>query len=511
MFSRVVLLNRCSASDATLMTVPSWIKLPFAVIVASQFGGREDKVSSFLLTIMEVKGQNCSASSSYCDRLPLGHFNHNMPCGLGTAARSDKRQARLAFGATPALMFQMNWMPEITIAAAWLIFLATYAVVALGKIPVYRIDRAGAALLGGSLMVATGVLSLDEAYRAVDFNTIALLLGMMIVVANLRFFRVITHWIARYVRRPLTLLGMVIFSSGVLSAFLVNDTICLVMTPLVLELVFRLKRNPIPYLLAVATASNIGSVATITGNPQNIIIGSLSRIPYGDFAAALVPVAVVGLVAAFALIALSYRSEFFTGDQFDKIDIPARYHGPLLTKSVVVLVVMVVMFFFGQPVTKLAIVGGAFLLLTRRVRPEKVYIEIDWPLLVMFVGLFVVVGGLEKAVITPDVNAAIAGQHLDNPVTLAGITALLSNLVSNVPAVLLLKSFVPNLQDPQRAWLIVAMAATLAGNFTLVGSVANLIVAQRAKARGVELTFGAYFKVGAPLTVLTIAFGLWLL
>src|SRR6266480_2587485 len=116
------------------------------------------------------------------------------------------------------LMFKMNWIPDLTIAAAWLIFLATYAVVALGKIPVYRIDRAGAALLGGSLMVATGVLSLDEAYRAVDFNTVALLLGMMIVVANLRlsgFFRVITRWIAACVRRPITLLGMIIFSSGV--------------------------------------------------------------------------------------------------------------------------------------------------------------------------------------------------------------------------------------------------------------------------------------------------------
>jgi Na+/H+ antiporter NhaD/arsenite permease-like protein len=412
------------------------------------------------------------------------------------------------------LMFRMNWMPETTIAAAWLIFLATYAVVALGKIPVYRIDRAGAALLGGSLMVATGVLSLEEAYRAVDFNTIVLLLGMMIVVANLRlsgFFRVIAHWIAAYVRRPITLLGMVIFSSGVLSAFLVNDTICLVMTPLVLELVTRLKRNPIPYLLAIATASNIGSVATITGNPQNIIIGSLSRIPYGDFAAALVPVAVIGLMITSVLIALFYRSEFFTRDQFEKVDISARYHGPLLAKSIVVMAVMVVLFFFGQPVAKVAIVGGAFLLLTRRVRPEKVYIEIDWPLLVMFVGLFVVIGGLEKAVITADVSAAIARQHLDNPTILAGVTAVLSNLVSNVPAVLLLKSFVPNLQDPQRAWLVVAMAATLAGNFTLVGSVANLIVAQRARARGVELNFGAYFKVGAPLTVLTIAFGLlWL-
>ena len=249
----------------------------------------------------------------------------------------------------------------------------------------------------------------------------------------------------------------------------------------------------------------------LTGNPQNIIIGSISSIPYGTFATALVPVAVVGLVMSFALIALSYRSEFFAGDHLEKISAPTRYHGPLLIKSIFVLAVMVVLFFFGQPVAKVAIVGGAFLLLTRRVRPEKIYFEIDWPLLVMFVGLFVVVTGLEKVAITPDVSAAIGRQHLDNSVILAGVTAVLSNVVSNVPAVLLLKSFVPNLQGPQRAWLVVAMAATLAGNFTLVGSVANLIVAQRAKARGVEFDFWTYFKVGAPLTVLTIAFALlWL-
>ena len=363
-------------------------------------------------------------------------------------------------------------------------------------------------------MVATGVLSLEEAYRAVDFDTIVLLLGMMIVVANLRlsgFFRVITYWIAAYVRRPMILLGMVILCSGALSAFLVNDTICLVMTPLVLELVTKLKRNPIPYLLATATASNIGSVATITGNPQNIVIGSLSHIPYGAFAAALAPIAVVGLVVCAVLIALFYRSEFFTHDHFEKIDVSTHYHGPLMAKSILVMVVMVVLFFFGQPAAKVAIVGGAYLLLTRRVKPEKVYIEIDWPLLVMFVGLFIVVGGFEKVAITPTVSAWIDGQHLDNIVALASVTAVLSNVVSNVPAVLLLKSIVPNLQDPQRAWLVVAMAATLAGNFTLVGSVANLIVAQRAKARGVELDFWSYFKVGAPLTVLTIAFGLlWL-
>ncbi len=405
-------------------------------------------------------------------------------------------------------------MHELTAIASVAIFVATYIVIAIGKIPVYRIDRAGAALLGGALVVGTGVLSTEEAYRAIDFDTITLLLGMMIVVANLRvsgFFRVVAAWIATYVGHPLVLLVSVVLVSGVLSAFLVNDTICLVMTPLLLDLVASSRRDPIPYLLAIATASNIGSAATITGNPQNIIIGSLSHVPYGVFTASLTPVAAIGLALATLLIAFAYRSEFFTRERLQKIDVPTHYHGPLLVKTILVLAVMVILFFMGQPVAKVAILGGAFLLLTRRVRPEKIYIEIDWPLLIMFIGLFIVVGGLEKAVITADVTASVARLHPDNMAALAGITAVLSNLVSNVPAVLLLKSFVPNLQDPQRAWLVIAMAATFAGNFTLVGSVANLIVAQRAKSRGVEIGFWTYFKVGLPLTILTLLIGvLWL-
>src|SRR5262249_12549829 len=216
-------------------------------------------------------------------------------------------------------------MPDLTLIAAVTIFAATYAFVAVGKVPVYRIDRAGAALLGGSLMVGTGVLTPDEAYRAIDFATITLLLGMMIVVANLRvsgFFRVVTAWIATRVRHPLALLAAVVLASGLLSAFLVNDTICLVMTPLVIELVKRVRRNPIPYLLAIATASNIGSVATITGNPQNIIIGSLSRIPYGSFAATLAPIAAIGLVIVTLLIALCYRAEFFTRERLPTTAMP---------------------------------------------------------------------------------------------------------------------------------------------------------------------------------------------
>jgi Na+/H+ antiporter NhaD/arsenite permease-like protein len=405
-------------------------------------------------------------------------------------------------------------MADLTLIAAVAIFIATYAVVAVGKVPVYRIDRAGAALLGGSLMVGIGVLTPEEAYRAIDFDTITLLLGMMIVVANLRvsgFFRLVTDWIATHVRRPFTLLVAIVLASGTLSAFLVNDTICLVMTPLVLELVTAVKRNPIPYLLAVATASNIGSAATITGNPQNIIIASLSQIPYGIFAGSLAPVAAIGLVMTVLLIALAHRGEFFTSERLEKTAMPTHHHGPLVAKTVIVMMVMIVLFFLGQPAAKVAIVGGAFLLFTRRVRPQKIYIEIDWPLLLMFIGLFVVVAGLEKTVLTPEITAAAGHLRLDNSVVLAGITAVLSNIVSNVPAVLLLKAFVPGLDDPQRAWLVIAMAATFAGNFTLVGSVANLIVAQRAKARGVEIGFWAYFRIGAPLSLLTILVGLLLL
>lgn len=405
-------------------------------------------------------------------------------------------------------------MSDFTITAALAIFAATYVIVALGKIPVYRIDRAGAALLGGSLMVGFGVLSLEEAYRAVDFNTITLLLGMMIVVANLRvsgFFGLVNDWIARRVRHPLGLLVAIVLTSGLLSAFLVNDAICLVMTPLVLDMVGRLKRNAVPYLLAIAMASNIGSVATITGNPQNIIIGSLSGIPYAAFAATLAPMAGFGLIITTVMIALVYRDEILSGELPPTRGRTPRYHGPLLLKTVLVTAVMMTLFFLGQPVAKVAIVGGAFLLLTRRVRPGKIYREIDWPLLVMFVGLFIVVAGLEKTVIEPNLPTLVGNLHLDNNTWLGVVTAVLSNLVSNVPAVIVLKPFVANLGDPQRAWLTVAMAATFAGNFTLVGSVANLIVAQRAKARGVEIDFWSYFVIGAPLTIITIIAGLlWL-
>ncbi|HXC91751.1 MAG TPA: anion transporter [Stellaceae bacterium] len=396
--------------------------------------------------------------------------------------------------------------------AAVLVFGLTYVVIALGKLPGFYLDRAGAALLGAALMVGLGVLPLDRALRAVDFDTIALLLGMMIVVGNLRlsgFFRLVTNWVVTGARHPLLLLAAVTLTSGFFSAFLVNDTICLALTPLVLDLVMRLRREPVPYLLAVAMASNVGSVATITGNPQNIMIGSFSGIPYGSFAAALTPVAGIGLALTFGLIALLHPAEFRTRERLGGAPAPAHAYRPLVVKSALVTLMMMAGFFAGQPPAKVALVAGAVLLVTRAVRSDKIYREIDWPLLLMFAGLFVVVAGFEKALLSPGVVAEIGRQHLDRMPVLAVVTAALSNLVSNVPAVLVLKPFVAALPDPRRAWLVVAMSATLAGNLTILGSVANLIVVQRAARRGVALAFWQYFRVGAPLTVLTILVGLW--
>ncbi len=401
-----------------------------------------------------------------------------------------------------------SWLPRLT---AIVIFTATYLAVAIGRVPGFRIDRAGAAFIGASLMVTFGVLPLKDAYQAVDFDTITLLLGVMIVVGNLRlsgFFRFVGRGIVKRARHPLTLLIAVVMLTGILSAFLVNDAICLAMTPLVLDMVTQTRRNPIPYLLATAMASNIGSTATITGNPQNMIIGSLSHIVYDKFAAALSPIAAIGLILTVLLIALAYPSEFWSRERLTDHLPPTHASKTIMIKSSLISLAMVVAFFVGVVPARAAISAGAVMLLTRRIKYQKIYHEIDWTLLLMFIGLFIVVAGLEKTVLTRRLVASIAQLRLESVPVLCAITAVLSNLVSNVPAVLVLKPFVAPLRDQQHAWLTIAMASTLAGNFTILGSVANLIVVQRARMRQIDIGFWEYFSVGAPLTVMTILLGI---
>jgi Na+/H+ antiporter NhaD/arsenite permease-like protein len=403
---------------------------------------------------------------------------------------------------------------DLTTAAATAIFLFTMGVVAAGRFPGLRVDRTGAAVIGAALMIGVGVLTPQQAYAAVNLDTIALLFGMMIVAANLRlsgFFGLVSAWVVRHVRRPIWLLAAIVAVSGVFSAFFVNDTICLVLTPLVCHVTARLKRNAVPYLLAVAMAANIGSAATITGNPQNMLIGSVSHLSFGAFAAALSPIAAIGLVVTVAVIWVLYRSEFASGARLAEVEEQVRVSPPLLWRSALVAAAMVVFFFLGQPVPKVALLAGAFLLITRRVRPERVYRQIDFSLLVMFAGLFVVVAGIEQTPWLSDLLAVAQRMHLERVPVLSALTAVLSNLVSNVPAVLMLRPFVTHFHDPHRGWLVLAMASTLAGNFTITGSVANLIVVQRARQEGVKVSFREYFRAGAPLTAITIVIGILML
>ena len=398
--------------------------------------------------------------------------------------------------------------------AAAVIFIACYLALAVGRIPGLRIDRAGIALVGAGLMVTSGALSLTDAYKAVDMDTITLLLGMMIIVASLRlsgFFALANAWVAQRARRPLILLCAIVATSGVFSAFLVNDAICLVLAPLVVELTLAMRRNPVPYLLAVAMASNVGSAATITGNPQNIMIGSFSHIPYAAFVGALAPVALVGLAVTVALIAALHRDEFAPASRLDAPRPEIRVNRALVIRTLLATLIVIALFFAGVSPPKAAIIIGGLLLLTRRVKSGRVYAEIDWSLLLMFVGLFIVVAGAERTLLTPGMVAAIGRLHLDQVPVLTAVTAILSNLVSNVPAVLMMKPFVDPLPSHDTAWLTIAMASTLAGNLTVLGSIANLIVVQRAAGSGVQIGLWDYCRVGIPLTLITLAIGaLWL-
>jgi Na+/H+ antiporter NhaD/arsenite permease-like protein len=393
-------------------------------------------------------------------------------------------------------------------------FAGTYLGLALGRLPLFRVDRTGVAIIGGAIVVVTGVLPWDRAVAAVDAHTLVLLFGMMIVAAYLRlsgFFRLVTYAAVRRAHTPVGLLALIIVAAGVLSALFVNDVVCLVMAPIVLDLVRRLRLPPAPYLIALATAANVGSVATLTGNPQNMLVGSFSGISYRAFLLREAPVAVIGLGLVFLVIWLVYRRRLPSALPEAGLDERVAVHHALMIKTIAAVSVMLVAFLAGVPIALVAIGGAAYCLLTRRVNPEKVYREIDWGLLVLFTGLFVVIGGVETSGLAGEILGWASAVGLYRPAVLTVVTATLSNLVSNVPAVLLFKSVIPTFGEPTRAWLLLAMASTLAGNLTILGSVANLIVVEQARGAGIQIGFFEYSKVGVPVTVLTLLVGWGLL
>ncbi len=401
---------------------------------------------------------------------------------------------------------------------ALIIFIITYIFIGLRQIPRMHIDRPAGALVGAVLMIVCGVLTLDQAFAAVDMHTLLLLLGMMIITVYLRaagFFELMADKILSLSKTPLQLLIFVTLSSGLLSALFVNDTICLLYTPIVLEVAVQLGVSPMPYLLALATSSNIGSVMTVTGNPQNMLIGVYSKIPYLSFFGALFPVAVIGLAVSIAVIRFVYRKEMSSDAFSARPEMPGyEVRKGLLVKALLVCAGVLVAFSIGYPYSLVAAAGAVLLLLIGGVKTERILEGVDWTLLLFFAGLFVVmhgveISGLAGAVINRMGDAA-SYSSLGKIAGLSTVSLALSNLVSNVPAVMLLKPLTQSLGDGQYFWLALAMSSTLAGNFTLIGSVANLIVAQQAR-RKVEIGFMEYFRVGALITILTIAIGILVL
>lgn len=403
---------------------------------------------------------------------------------------------------------ELDLSADERLATAATLFVATYVVVALGRLPGLRLDRTGAAVVGAAFMVALQVITPEQAYRLVDMGTLVLLFGMMVIVGHLKlagFFRWAGAAVARHARTPRMLLAGLVGAAGTLSALFVNDTVCLAFTPLVLEVTAALGVRATPFLVALATASNIGSAATLTGNPQNMLIGVASHVSYAAFFRSLVPVALLGLFLDFLVIAAVYRRDL--GRPFPAPVHPrVKVHGFLMAKGLAASVTMLGFFFAGANLSIVALTAGAALLLTRRVKPEKVFLEVNWNLLTLFAGLFVVVGAAREAGVTERVFEVLHAREAHSAGSLTALSAVLSNLVSNVPAVMLFIPLVPQFPDPQRAWRLLAMSSTFAGNLTLVGSIANLIVAEGAR-RVSPLTFREYLKVGVPVTVLTLALG----
>ncbi|MGG6237242.1 anion transporter [Nodosilinea sp. AN01ver1] len=382
-----------------------------------------------------------------------------------------------------------------------LVLAFSYLSLALGYVPGLRMNRATIALVSAAVLVALGRLPLDAAWAAIDADTIVFLLSMMVVNAYLSyagFFQLALVQLLRLTRSPLGLLVLLTLATGALSAVFLNDTLALVSTPLTLQLTRALKLNPVPYLLAIAGATNLGSLATLSGNPQNILVGSFSGIGYLAFAQALLPVALVGLVLQVGLLWWLYP-ELRSLVPCPPPQLPRlRLHRPLLVKTLVVSTLLLAAFVVGLPLAESAFLAAAALLVTRRIKPQRVLAAVDWSLLVLFSGLFVLTEAVQSLQVLDRVAPWVA-----HPAGLLAVTAVLSNLISNVPAVLLIQTLIA--PGDTQGWLLLAAGSTLAGNLTLFGSVANLIMVEGAAAEGYPLTFGQHLRFGLPLTLLTLA------
>jgi Na+/H+ antiporter NhaD/arsenite permease-like protein len=389
-----------------------------------------------------------------------------------------------------------------------IIFLIVYLGMILGGLPFLRLDRTGVALLGAIALISINALTLEQAVASIHLPTMALLFAFMVVSAQMRlggFYDWVTHKLAGLALGPASLLGVLIGVSATLSAVFSNDIVCLAMAPLLVDACRRRGLAPVPYLLALACASNIGSAATLIGNPQNMLIGQTMRLSFdGYFLDAILPVA-LGLAACWVLIARQTRGRWEetasdAAPQAGTIPFDAWQ----TTKGLMIAGALLVAFLVAPwPREHMALIGAGILLMSRQLRSQNMLGLVDWELLVLFMSLFVVNAAFQSTGFTAHAIAWLAslGVRLDQPGSLFATTFVLSNLVSNVPAVMLL---MPVVHHPLGG-VMLALVSTLAGNLLIVGSIANIIVVDAAARRGIVIDWKRHARVGVPVTLMTLA------
>jgi Na+/H+ antiporter NhaD/arsenite permease-like protein len=389
---------------------------------------------------------------------------------------------------------------------ATLIFLLTYTGVAVGRIPGLMLDRTGIALLGAIAMVVFGAVGLNQAVGSIDVPTILLLYALMIVSAQLRlggFYTRIARHMTRWCVYPRRFLLLCMLVSAFLSAILANDIICLAFTPVLAFALLEADLNPVPFLLGLAVSSNIGSAATIIGNPQNMLIGQVGQLAFDDFAIWCAPPALAALAGSYLIIVWIYRHRWRSPVR-PEVQGPAPVWQPFNPwqsfKGVAAAAVLVALFFTSVPRELSAIAIAGLLLCSRKMKSRNIIELIDWHLLTLFCALFVVIEGISAAHVPERIMAMVSsgGIDLQNPLVLTGISTLLSNMVSNVPAAMLLVRFLDVAQPAQ--WYILALSTTFAGNLITIGSIANLIVIEQARNCGINIDFKTHAKTGLSVT-----------
>jgi len=392
-----------------------------------------------------------------------------------------------------------------------IIFLIVYLGMILGGLPFLRLDRTGVALLGAIALISINALSLEQAVASIHLPTMALLFAFMVVSAQMRlggFYDWVTQKLAGLALSPAGLLGVLIGVSAALSAVFSNDIVCLAMAPLLVDACRRRQLAPVPYLLALACASNIGSAATLIGNPQNMLIGQTMRLSFdGYFLDAIIPVA-LGLVLCWTLIVRQTKGKWEETDAGaatpERRAAATPFDAWQTTKGLAIAGALLVGFLVAPwPREHMALTGAGILLMSRQLRSQNMLGLVDWELLVLFMSLFVVNAALQSTGLTGQAVDWMAahGVRLDHPGSLFAATFVLSNLVSNVPAVMLL---IPVVHHPLGG-VMLALVSTLAGNLLIVGSIANIIVVDAAGRRGIVIDWRRHARVGVPVTLATLA------